>query len=212
MFCGVERVLVLAPHTDDAELGAGGTISRLIEAGATVHCVAFSIAEESVPAGFPSDVLATEVIDASRALGVSSANVSTFRFPVRRFPSVRQDILEEMIKLRRALDPQLVLAPASSDVHQDHQVVSAEAVRAFKNRTILGYELIWNNLRFEGRLSVKLERRHLERKQAALACYESQAGRLYLSPEFIEGHARARGVQCGFELGEAFEVMRWVAD
>jgi N-acetylglucosamine malate deacetylase 1 len=212
MFSCVERVLVLAPHTDDAELGAGGTISRLIDAGATVHCVAFSIAEESVPAGFASDVLATEVVHAGKALGVDPANVSTFRFPVRRFPSVRQDILEEMINLRRALDPQLVLAPASSDVHQDHQVVSAEAIRAFKNRTILGYELIWNNLRFDGRLSVKLQRQHLERKKAALACYKSQAGRAYLSPEFIEGHARARGVQCGAEFAECFEVLRWVAD
>jgi LmbE family N-acetylglucosaminyl deacetylase len=212
MFSSVERVLVLAPHTDDAELGAGGTIARLIEASMTVHCVAFSIAEESVPAGFASDVLATEVVHASKALGVDPNNVSTFRFPVRRFPSVRQEILEEMIRLRRTIDPQLVLAPASSDVHQDHQVVSAEAIRAFKNRKILGYELIWNNLRFDGRLSVKLERRHVARKQAALACYESQAGRAYLSPDFIEGHSRTRGVQCGFEFAEAFEMMRWVAD
>ncbi|MBT4611169.1 MAG: hypothetical protein HOC05_14085, partial [Gemmatimonadetes bacterium] len=32
-----ERILVLAPHTDDGELGCGGTISRLIEKGCEVY-------------------------------------------------------------------------------------------------------------------------------------------------------------------------------
>ncbi|MGL4335869.1 MAG: PIG-L deacetylase family protein, partial [Turicibacter sp.] len=45
------KVLVLAPHTDDGELGAGGFIAKLIDAGSEVTYVAFSIAEDSVPAG-----------------------------------------------------------------------------------------------------------------------------------------------------------------
>ena len=212
MFSTPERVLILAPHTDDGELGAGGTIARLIEEGATVHYAAFSIAEESVPESFARDVLADEVVEASAALGVDRANVSTFRYPVRRFPAHRQEILEDMVKLRQAIDPQLVLAPASTDLHQDHQVISAEAMRGFKNRRVLGYELIWNNVSFHGQLSVKLEARHVARKVAALACYRSQGARPYLAPAFTEAHARTRGVQCGVEFAECFEVMRWVAD
>lgn len=57
MTVNFNNVLVLAPHTDDGELGLGGTISYLIESGSNVTYAAFSTAEESVPPGFPKDVL-----------------------------------------------------------------------------------------------------------------------------------------------------------
>ena len=50
------NILVLAPHTDDGELGLGGTISKLIELGKKVTYVAFSTAQQSVPEGFPKDI------------------------------------------------------------------------------------------------------------------------------------------------------------
>ena len=68
MFHDIENVLVLAPHTDDGELGLGGTINKLILAGNKVTYVAFSTAEESVPEGFPKDILKTEVRNATLQL------------------------------------------------------------------------------------------------------------------------------------------------
>ena len=53
MITNCKNILVLAPHTDDGELGLGGTISRLIEDGKKVTYVAFSTAQQSVPEGFP---------------------------------------------------------------------------------------------------------------------------------------------------------------
>ncbi|MER3409204.1 MAG: hypothetical protein C4306_03670, partial [Thermoleophilia bacterium] len=67
---GWKRVLVLAPHTDDGELGCGGTMARLVEEGAEVRYVAFSIAVKSLPPGFPPDTLAREVREATRELGI----------------------------------------------------------------------------------------------------------------------------------------------
>ena len=61
MLTGLERVLVLAPHTDDGEFGCGGTMARLVEAGCEVRYVAFSIATRSLPEGFLPDTLAREV-------------------------------------------------------------------------------------------------------------------------------------------------------
>ena len=61
MITNCKNILVLAPHTDDGELGLGGTISRLIEDGKKVTYVAFSTAQQSVPEGFPKDILKTEV-------------------------------------------------------------------------------------------------------------------------------------------------------
>ena len=57
MIAAGRRALVLAPHTDDGEFGCGGTIARLVEAGAEVHYHAFSSASRSLPEGFPADIL-----------------------------------------------------------------------------------------------------------------------------------------------------------
>ena len=67
--------LVLAPHTDDGELGAGGFISLLIENKAKVYYAAFSTAEESLPAGMPKDILKIELRNATRKLGIESKNL-----------------------------------------------------------------------------------------------------------------------------------------
>lgn len=63
-----KNILVLAPHTDDGELGLGGTINYLIEQGKNVVYAAFSTAEQSVPEGFPKDILKTEVKEATLKL------------------------------------------------------------------------------------------------------------------------------------------------
>ena len=53
-----------------------------------------------------------------------------------------------LIQLRNDIQPDLVVIPCSQDVHQDHQTIHNEAVRAFRHISIIGYELIWNNLSF----------------------------------------------------------------
>ena len=70
MIGGWKRALVLAPHTDDGEFGCGGTMARLVEEGAEVRYVAFSIATKSLPEGFAPDTLAREVCEATAELGI----------------------------------------------------------------------------------------------------------------------------------------------
>src|SRR5262249_52167080 len=70
------RVLVLAPHTDDGEFGCGGTMARLVEGGAEVRYVAFSIATKSLPDGFPPDTLAREVREATAELGIPESSLT----------------------------------------------------------------------------------------------------------------------------------------
>ena len=205
-----KTVLVLAPHTDDGELGAGGFISKLIEEGATVTYVAFSTAEESVPEHLPRDILKTEVRVATGKLGISQENLIIFNYQVRKLNYVRQQILEDLIKLRKINNFDLVLMPSLKDIHQDHATIAQEGLRAFKNTTILGYELIWNNLSFDTTSFVKLEYRHIEAKFSALQGYASQSGRDYMSRDFIFSLAKARGVQIGADFAESFEVVRWV--
>jgi len=205
-----KTVLVLAPHTDDGELGAGGTIAKLIENGAEVYYVAFSTAEESVPEGMPKDILKTEVKSATKQLGIKEENLIIFNYEVRKLNYVRQEILEELIKIRSNINVDLVLMPSLHDLHQDHTTVANEGLRAFKQKPILGYELIWNNLTFNTTAFTQLEERHVQKKFEALKEYNSQAGRDYTSRDFIFSLAKTRGVQIGCSFAEAFEVVRWI--
>lgn len=202
-----KNVLVLAPHTDDGELGCGGTIARLVEEKKKVTYAAFSTAEESVPEGFPKDILKTEVRNATRKLGIGEENLVIFNYPVRKLNYHRQEILEDLVRLRKN-NYDLVLTPCLHDIHQDHNTVAHEALRAFKNTSILGYELIWNNLSFKTTSFVALEKGHIESKAAALQEYKSQGKRDYMSEEFIFSLAKSRGVQVGMNYAEAFEVIR----
>lgn len=204
------RILVLAPHTDDGEFGCGGTIARYAEGGSDVFYATFSLCEESVPSEFPRNILEMEVREATAALGIPPANLIIYRYPVRRLPEVRQDILENLIQLKKEIDPDLVLLPSKYDLHQDHNQVAMEGLRAFKDRCLMGYEVPWNNLIFQTLAFVLLEERHVQKKIEALACYRSQSSKLYADPEYIRGLARTRGVEIGSRFAECYEVMRWV--
>jgi LmbE family N-acetylglucosaminyl deacetylase len=127
-----KTVLVLAPHTDDGEFGCGGTIAKFVEEGANVFYVAFSAAEKSVPKELPSDILRTEVRLAIQELGIPVNNLLVRNFEVREFPQQRQQILEDLIVLKKEINPDLILMPCLNDIHQDHHTVAMEGLRAFK--------------------------------------------------------------------------------
>lgn len=210
MITNYRRVLVLAPHTDDGEFGCGGTISKLIESGCEVFYMAFSVCEQSVPYGFKKDELEHELLNATKELGIPRKNVLIFRYEVRRFPEKRQEILQDIINIKKKIKPDLVFMPAPTDIHQDHQVISAEGLRAFKDTSILCYEMIWNNLSISTSAFVKLDERHVQKKADALKCYKTQQFRSYANDEFIFSLAKVRGIQIGGEYAEAFQLLRYI--
>jgi LmbE family N-acetylglucosaminyl deacetylase len=210
MLSKYKNVYVLAPHTDDGELGAGGTIAKLVELGANIYYFAFSTAAESVPEGMPKNILKTEVINATTKLGIPKKNVLVYDYQVRKLNYSRQEILEDLMKHKKKLKPDLVLMPSLNDIHQDHTTIAQEGLRAFKGSTILGYELIWNNLTFNTTSFVNLEEKHIQKKCDSLKEYTSQASRNYMSEDFIFSLAKTRGVQIGVKYAESFEVVRMV--
>lgn len=205
-----KKILVLAPHTDDGELGCGGFIAKAVRQGSEVFYAAFSTADESVPGHFPKNQLESEVRQATEILGIKPENLFVYKNEVRKLNYVRQEILEEMIALREKLNPDLVLLPSQNDIHQDHTTVTAEGIRAFKNTSILGYELIWNNLSFSTDYFCVISEDDLNKKIAALGAYKTQAGKNYMKPEFIRSMAVIRGTQINEGYAEAFEVIRWI--
>ena len=206
----IEKILILAPHTDDGELGCGGSIARFIEEGKKVFYAAFSTAEESVDPELPNNILETEVKAATKKLGIKRENLFIYNNEVRKLNYIRQEILEELIKLKKKIDPDIIFMPSINDIHQDHSTVASEGLRAFKDRTILGYELIWNNITFNTSTFIILQHNHVQSKVDALQEYKSQKDKAYMSQDFVFSLAKSRGVQIGKEYAECFEVIRWV--
>ena len=206
------KILVLAPHTDDGEFGCGGTITKFIAEGHDVYYAAFSACQQSVLPQFPSDILITEVKAATKILGIKPNNLILFDYDVRTFGYRRQDILDDLIRLRAEIKPDLVFIPTITDVHQDHHTIAEEGMRAFKFSSILSYELPWNNFSFTTSSFVHLDEEYIKTKVDALQAYQSQAHRTYSDEDFIRSLARTRGVQIGSKYAEAFEIVRWILD
>ncbi|HEY1115996.1 MAG TPA: PIG-L family deacetylase [Chitinophagaceae bacterium] len=205
-----ERIFILAPHTDDGELGCGGFIAKHIAAGSEVFYIAFSTCSESLPKELPADTLSVECAAATAALGIPNGNLILFDFTVRHLQAKRQEVLEELIVLKNKYQPTMVLLPAQHDIHQDHQAIYEEGLRAFKHSTILGYELPWNNWRFQPTYFESIPEEALFTKTNALKHYKSQEKRDYMQESFIRSLAIVRGIQSGVPLAEAFEVYRMI--
>ena len=210
MLESLDKILILAPHPDDAEFGLGGTIARLKEMGKEVHVAVFSNCEKSTPEGFEVGAIEKEMYNSFEYLNIPKEHQHVFNFEVREFPSKRQEILETLIVLRKEFQPDLVFLPSSSDVHQDHKTISEEGVRAFKHTNLLGYEMPWNNFGFTSFMYVRLDKQHLDTKIGALNCYETQKHRSYSNVDFVMSLAKIRGIQIQKEYAESFQLIRFI--
>ena len=86
--------------------------------------------------------------EATTEIGIPADCLTVHDFDVRTFPDHRQAILELLIEIWNDWQPDCVFQPSLHDVHQDHQTIAQEGLRAFKRTTILGYEIPWNNFDF----------------------------------------------------------------
>lgn len=204
----IKRILALAPHADDIELGCGASLSRFQQEGAVVKYVVFSICEEWVPKGFPLDVLLSEATASAMSLGVSSENIHILRLRATELSKHREKIFDTLFDLNASFVPDLVFCPAICDLHQDHACIGLEAERVFKNRILLGYEVPWNNTKFSSNCHIRVSESDMNNKIEALNHFKSQFHKSYVNEEFIMAQARFRGGQIKETYAEAFEVMK----
>jgi len=195
------KVLVLSPHTDDGELGAGGTIARLVDGGRDITYFAFSA---------PRDFLHKECKESLKILGVKKFKI--FDFKARYFHHARQEILDILYEFNQKHEPHLILTPSTNDLHQDHQTITNEVLRAFKSSTILGYELPWNLIVARENAFVSLEERHVEAKLNSCWKYQSQIEqkRVYFDKDYLRSLLRSTGLKIRTQYAEAFEAIKLV--
>lgn len=216
------NVLVIAPHMDDEVLGVGGTISKHVDAGDSVTvCV---VANRAYDHQYDESLIAEEREAACRAKRVLGyQEVRFLELPDERLDAVLQDIIIPLEDVYRQTQPQLVYVNHSGDINQDHQAVFRAAMVVCRPygtnslRSLYAYEVPSSTdqapplpgYAFLPNRYVDISG-YLERKLAALSCYQREL-RSFPHPRSIEGvtiYARKRGSEVGMEAAEAFVVLR----
>ena len=191
------KLLLLAPHCDDEMAGLPFYFYLQRKGNIEVKILSFSPCEETARSlDYPKDAIAKEEQVALSSIGVPSNNIRTFQFPVRRFAEHRQEILKELIKVRTDFNPDIVLGPEASDIHQDHQVVHNEMLRCFKNSTtILGWSYPWNTFCEENNVFFELDESIIKKLVAFCACFKTQKHKRYMQEDFIRASFMATGIK-----------------
>jgi LmbE family N-acetylglucosaminyl deacetylase len=202
------KILCLGAHSDDLEIGCGGTILRLLDEhpGSSVHWVVFSASPEREQEARASAAAFTA------AAGSRTVTTKTFRESF--FPAQWVEIKEFFEETRRAFEPDLVLCHHREDLHQDHKTIAELTWNTFRNHLVLAYEIP----KYEGDLGkpnvyVPLSREVADRKVALiLEHFASQAGRTWFRPDTFHGLMSIRAIECNAlsARAEAFHAQKLV--
>lgn len=208
----VSKALILSPHTDDMELGAGGTVRRIVESGAEVKSVVFSDCKKSVDTSvYQEDTLRRECEAAAVHLGISDLEI--LQIPVREFPQYRQEILEKIYEVRNSFEPDLVLTSWIHDLHQDHRTLARETVRACMKSpsSVWSYQVPGACPGFDPQLFIILKEEDVEKKIEMLYKYESQVERrIYFEKQKIRGFMEYFGAFARTRYAEGFVENRGI--
>jgi LmbE family N-acetylglucosaminyl deacetylase len=204
---GPLAILCLGAHCDDIEIGAGGTLLRLLaeRPGSSVHFVVFSSnAEREVE----ERAIAAEILASA-----GEAHVEIHKFRESFFPHEAAAIKEQFEKLK-PVKPDVIFTHRTSDLHQDHRTLGELTWNTFRDHLILEYEIA----KYEGDLGqpsvfVPLPKAIALRKTDLLMKhYGSQAPRRWFKAENFEALMRIRGIECNAAEGfaEAFHARKIV--
>ena len=198
----LRRVLCLGSHSDDIEIGCGGTVLSLLKRfpGLEFHWVVFSSGPERAEEAKRSAALFLR-----RA---RKANVLVKDFRDRFFPFIGSDIKEFFQQLSAEVSPDLIFTHCRHDLHQDHRTICELTWNAFRNHLILEYEIP----KYDGDLGspnvfAPLDRSTSERKiRYTLDTFRSQRRKPWFTRETFLALHRLRGIECGSSSGlaEAF--------
>lgn len=194
----VRRLLVLGAHSDDIEIGAGATLTKLGRTRPDLHVdwVVFS-------ASGPREVEAQVGAKAFLAPFVSTT-VTLHGFRDGFFPYGGAEIKEAFEDLKRC-QPDLVLTHRHDDAHQDHRLVAELTWNTFRNQTVLEYEVPkWDGDLGRPNVYVEVSREDLATKVDTLTTvFGSQRSKAWFDAETFTGLARLRGVECNASSGVA---------
>ncbi|HEY4346968.1 MAG TPA: PIG-L deacetylase family protein [Gaiellaceae bacterium] len=195
---GSGRLLAVGAHSDDLEIGCGGTILRLVaeQAISEVKWVVLSGGEER----------AREAEASARAFleGVPQADVVVRGFRDGFFPYVGSEV-KEFFETLKAFRPDLVFVPRRDDLHQDHRLVGELAWNTFRDDLILEYEIpkYDGDLRSPNVFFELPEATCRQKVKAIVEGFASQAHRSWFTEEVFWSLLRLRGFESCSQSGYA---------
>ncbi|HUJ04621.1 MAG TPA: PIG-L deacetylase family protein [Streptosporangiaceae bacterium] len=201
---GPMSVLAVGAHPDDVEIGAGGTLLTLAacQPGMRVHYVVLT-----GPAGRQR-----EARHAAQAfLAGADLTVQMFSLPEKRLPTAWNGVKDALEEVAAGFAPDVVLAPAPADAHQDHRTIAEIVPTVFRDQLVLGYEIPkWDGDLGRPSAYFPLSERVARRKIELLnKSFPSQRQRDWWDDEVFLGLARLRGVECRAPYAEAFTCTKF---
>ena len=200
-----KRVLFIGAHPDDIELGAGALIHNILP-HCEVTCVTLSDNQKNPNL---QNVL-TEHYDSMAVLGVPRENVIVEKFETRYLPAHRQEVLEYLLKLRREIKPDIIFVHSEQDIHQDHNTVTQEALRAYRGITVLGFDVVRSSHGFFPNYFVEVSEEDVNKKIEALAQYKTYANHYYFGKELLRATMVRHGALAEKPFAEGFDILRIV--
>lgn len=200
------RVVALGAHADDIEIGAGGTLLRLL--AERPHTSVWW----AVLSGTPERAAEARAAAADMLAGAAEAHVHVASFPDGLFPQRAEALRIWVRETLGAVHPHLVFTHRLADAHQDHRAVAELSWQTFRGAAIAAYEIP----KWEGDLGrpnalVALDDATAARKLDVLARhFPSQGGKPWYDADTFAGLMRLRGVEAGVRSAEGFECPKLV--
>lgn len=202
-----KKVLFIGAHPDDIELGAGALIHHILPM-CNVTCVTFSDNQKNPQL---KNVL-SEHYKSMEVLGVLRENVIVEKFETRLMPEHRQEILEYLLKLRRELRPDIIFTHSEQDIHQDHNAITREALRAYRGITMLGFDVVRSSHGFFPNFFVEVTKDDVNAKLNALMQYTTYQDKYYFEADLLHATMVRHGALAEKPFAEGFDIMRVVGN
>ena len=202
-----KKVCFVGAHPDDIELGAGAFIAN-IQNKAELLCVTLSDNQKNPQLQH----LVDEHYRSMAVLGVKREDVRLEGFVTRRFPEVRQEILEYLYQLNRDFQPDIVFTHTRADIHQDHQQTTEEVLRANRGTTLLGFDSLRSSYGFFPHFLAEVTEADAERKIDALMQYSTYRERYYFEPAVLRATLIRHGALAERPYAEGFDILRIVGN
>jgi len=200
-------VLFVGAHPDDIEIGCGALLAS-VSSTAEVLCVTLSENREKPE----HKHLVDEHYRSMAVLGVAAERAIVESFETRNFPRDRQAILEYLYELNRTHRPDIVFVHSQADIHQDHAVVTMEALRAFRGTTVLGFDVLRSSYGFFPDFLVEVSKGDVEKKILALSKYENYSDKYYFDREIVRATLIRHGALAERPFAEGFDILRIVGN
>jgi N-acetylglucosamine malate deacetylase 1 len=200
-----KKVCVIGAHPDDIELGCGAFIANVHDK-TEILCVTLSDNQKN-----PSlSNLVEEHHRSMHVLGVPNDHIKLGSFITRRFPELRQEILEYLYQLNHEYQPDIVITHTRSDIHQDHQQTTEEVLRAFRGITVLGFDALRSSYGFFPHFLVEVRPEDVEKKILSLSEYSTYHDKYYFDANVLRATLIRHGALAERPYAEGFDILRIV--